>query len=159
MLGLVTFGFIASAAASGPQGRSGSRADRLASRVAALEAAQRTEHRRRDFNIWQNRTAIRRLIDATASPKKRGPKLGPVSAPSSSKDRACCFPPKTSFLVCDDVHPIECSKRGGTLAPGQSATTAVQCGAGICGIESADQSASGWDELFGNGGPMPGRPN
>lgn len=158
VFGLATAGFVVSAAAS-PPARSASRANRLAARVGALEAAQRTEHRRRDFNIWQNRTAIRRLIDATASPKKRGPKLGPVSTPSATKDRACCFPPKTSFLVCDDVHPIECTKRGGTLAPGQSAFTAVQCGAGVCGIESADQSASGWDELFGNGGAVPRRPN
>jgi len=158
LLGLTMAGCIGSAAADAPRGASAPSVQRLAARVAALEAAQVTEHKRRDFVIWQNRSAIRRIIDATASPAKPAtPDLGPAALPSLTKDRACCMPP-SSFLVCDDVHPIDCKKKGGTLAPGQSASTPVTCGVGVCGIKPADQSASGWNELFGSGEPRPPTP-
>jgi len=160
LVGLGVVGCIATAAADTPAARDSRGFTRLEARVAALETAQTTEHRRRDFVIWQNRDAIRRITNATVSAGKfRIPKLGgTASTPTSGKLRACCLPPETSFLVCDDLHPIECSKKGGTLVPGQSAFSALTCGVGVCGIEEADQSAPGWDELFGSGGPRGPRP-
>lgn len=160
VLGLAMVGCIANAAAEAPRGNSTGLKE-LATRVAALEAARVVEHKRRDFVIWQNRSAIRRLIDATASPGKPSglPNPGAPAFPSVTVDRACCLPP-TSFLVCDDLRPVECERRGGTVAPGQSASTALTCGVGMCGIKGSDQSAPGAGELFGPPGfrsPTPNR--